>query len=749
MVSIQQLAPQRTSTCGRSAPCRLRDNRKRRFTLAFFVENQNSSFSRWTDVRKSVNRYRFALAGACYGMLAWLTYGMVELCSVAVLPWFVHPAYEYKAYDAGFSAILLVLYAAVGAASGCVIGLIAGSGKNAARRLRAAATVILTLVLLLGLRSAWGAWAFPPVILLTTLVVLLAASLCSATGGGLGRWCYPLAAAWLPASAYLVSQWLADWLRNRGASIQQAAVYVTLLIAGLFLVALIAGRWARTPRVFPTRSLAGIAVFAIACCLLTAALGPVPQTLSGALPPPAQGRPNIILISLDTVRADHLSVYGYHRNTTPNLKNFARESVVFTHAVSASDMTLPSHASMFTGLYPSQHGAHFSAENRLGVPLDSHFLTLAEMLHSRGFWTAGVIANGGYLSGAFGLNQGFAYWDQSLPSMILAPAPAHLLRARIRNVAARFLPTSELDRVSRSAEQINEAVFRALDARPRDGRAAFLFINYMDAHVPYIPPAPYDTMFEGKDGRFTESRYMSTYLDVMAHNRKIRGEARDHLVSQYDGGIAYLDAQLASLFSGLKARELYDNSLIIVTSDHGESFGERNSMDHGGLSAYQEQVHVPLLIKYPNTLQSVVIEQPASTIDLLPTALDAAGIPAPQGLPGQSLSPIAGKSRDVISESFPGGRAYYTNASRFNRTYRSLVSAPFKFIAATPGTPELYDLERDPGESTNLYDPGDTKSQELAARLNAWSRSVVRQRKKGVKIDSDAVERLKSLGYVQ
>jgi arylsulfatase A-like enzyme len=696
---------------------------------------------------------RLPLIGACFGALAWLFYGALELCCMAILPKLMQPAYDYKACDAPFSLLVILVYAAGGAAvgflSGVVLRRISGLGNDdRVRGLRALATILLSTVLLLNVAILWNSSPYSPILLAVNLIFVIAASLCSAGRGKLARQCDPFAASWLPSASYLAAQWVAVWFGNGGSG--RSSVYASLSIAFLWVAAWLIGKAAnRGAGAFPARALAGVSVFTLLCCALTAAFRPAVYTASGPARPPAAGKPNVILISLDTVRADHLSVYGYGRNTTPHLKDFAAESVVFTHAVASSDMTLPTHASMFTGLYPSQHGAHFSREHRIGAPLQSRFVTLAESLHRNGFWTGGVVANGGYLSVAFGLQAGFEYWDQRLPRVLLTPAPESFLRGRVRDIAARLLPVSELDRVTRGGREINDAAFAALSQRPGDGRPFFLFLNYMDAHVPYIPPAPYDTMFPGKDPAFTENRYMSTYLDVIAHDRKISDSAHRHLVSQYDGGIAYLDAQLAVLFERLKAAGLYDNTLIIVTGDHGEALGERNCMDHGGMSLYEEQIHVPLIIKFPNSRRAATVSAPVSSVDILPTVLDVAGVPNPANVAGVSLNAPVPEGREVISESFPGGRAFFTNATRFDRMYRSVVSSSLKFIAPSAGKPELYDLRHDPAEATNLYNPDEAQSRAVSERLIAWSRTMRGGAQGPVKIDRETMERLRSLGYVQ
>jgi len=314
------------------------------------------------------------------------------------------------------------LYVLIGAVAGVFSGLAirlipAWNGENSGRLLKPLNTLVVSAVLLANLLILLRDWAGAPIILVVNLILVIGANLLCTRSGDLARRCRPFSAAWLPAGAYLISLALGEWPGS--ASPVGMSLYVALATAGLWAMAWFAGKWEGTPG----RSLAVAAVAGAVVCAGTAMLHATPYLDSGApaAAAGAAGRPNVILISLDTVRADHLSVYGYGKKTTPNLEQFARESEVYTRAVSSGDMTLPTHASFFTGLYPSQHGAHFSKEQRLGVPLDARYDTLGGLLRDSGYWTGGVIANGGYLSIAFGLNRGFSYWDQRLPAVKLAP----------------------------------------------------------------------------------------------------------------------------------------------------------------------------------------------------------------------------------------------------------------------------------------------------------------------------------------
>ena len=307
-------------------------------------------------------------------------------------------AYEYRAYDWRMSAVFLLVYAVAGAAAGLLAGVLLPKihklrNFNTANLVRAAATVSEKWRPTFEFIHSGRDSPFSPSILVVTLILVIAACVGSAGSGSFARGCRPFAAAWLPCGLYLGCQWLADWSAN-GSHGSRVTIYGLLLIGLLGAVAWFAGRFTGSAG-FLKASLTAVTAAALACCAVTAALQPAPFTAPEAVKASAAGRPSVIIISLDTIRADHLSVYGYGRNTTPNLQKFAAESTVFTRAVASSDMTLPTHASLFTGLYASQHGAHFSTEHRMGAPLDTRFVTLAERLHKSGFWTGGAVANGG------------------------------------------------------------------------------------------------------------------------------------------------------------------------------------------------------------------------------------------------------------------------------------------------------------------------------------------------------------------
>ncbi|NOY38663.1 MAG: sulfatase, partial [Nitrospirae bacterium] len=411
-------------------------------------------------------------------------------------------------------------------------------------------------------------------------------------------------------------------------------------------------------------------------------------------------KPNVILITMDTVRADHLSVYGYERDTTPNLKRLAEVSSLYSNAISTSDITLPSHASIFTGLYPTSHGAHhifntpsdddiadgFANWPRTPKPLADKFNTLAEILAEKGYSTMAVVANPGYLHYYYNLNQGFNYYDYRSPVIFLGNLVGKVrpfyLRQTIHDFIAWSIPAPDRDNAYIRADGINKVVFSLMDkAKEKDDRF-FMFINYMDAHAEYAPPAPYDRLFPGKDETFTLAQFRDLEHQVSKLERDITVKEQQHIVSQYDGGIAYEDFHIGQLIARLKKAGLYDNTLIIVTSDHGEAFGERKQIEHG-TSVYQEQVHVPLIIKYPHSNRRTVIDKYVSGVDLMPTVLDVLGYAIPGDIQGISLlkSEEIDKNRSVISESFPDRRKLILN-KRFHRIERAIFSDSMKFITS-------------------------------------------------------------------
>lgn len=459
--------------------------------------------------------------------------------------------------------------------------------------------------------------------------------------------------------------------------------------------------------------------------------------------------PNVLLVVWDTVRADHLSVYGYHRRTTPFLEEFAREATVYERATATSNFTLPTHASIFTGIYPRNHGAiPFPPGKSGGLPLAVRHRTMAEILAEHGYLTLAVVANGAYVTREVGMAQGFQLFDPRLPVLCLPDRGDHYLRRGIRRLLTPLVWTGRLDLRTRSAGQITrEAIALAEQAHGRR-QPWFLFLNYMDAHTPYAPPPPYDTMFPGRMRELTRDRYFEIVERVFGRGEPITPVELEHLISQYDGSLAYLDAELRRLVGRLKQLGIYDNTLVVITSDHGEAFGKHFLLGHQR-SLRQHQLWIPLLVRYPGQRAAQRVENRVSQVDLLPTVLDALGIGAPEGLDGHSLLRSELSSRQsVFAEAYLDSENKALRPDYPDREV-AVFSGDLKLISRSNGEIELYDLAADPAENHNRYDSADPRAAELLAALELWLRSNPLRVELRTQPDAKTLERLRALGYVR
>ena len=350
---------------------------------------------------------------------------------------------------------------------------------------------------------------------------------------------------------------------------------------------------------------------------------------------------NLILVTIDTLRADHLPAYGYRGVETPNLDRLARESVLFENVSAAVPLTLPAHSSILTGTYPTTHGVRDNG----GFYLDPKALTLAEILRSHGLSTGAFVA-AFVLDHRWGLNQGFdTYWDQFDLSQF----------ERI-----------SLDSVQRRGDQVIEHGLQWLSQPP--ARRTFIWMHLYDPHTPYDPPEPYRSRYAGrKDGL-------------------------------YDGEIAWVDHLLGRLRGELESRGLWDRSVVVVTADHGESLGQHQESSHG-LFLYDASMRVPLLVRLPRAaLGGRRVSAQARSIDIAPTALELLGIEIPKTMAGSSLAARMLGANPVGVPAY--SESYYP---RFHYGWSELLAVRdgrYKLIDAP--RPELYDLMADPAETHNL-----------------------------------------------
>jgi len=400
---------------------------------------------------------------------------------------------------------------------------------------------------------------------------------------------------------------------------------------------------------------------------------------------------NIILFTIDTLRADHLECYGYDRVKTPNINRLASEGILFEHNIVQAPLTLPSHSSIFTGTHPLYHGIRDNG----GFYLEEKHITLAEVLKTNGYST-GAFVGAFVLDSRWGLDQGFDYYYD--------------------NFDLTKYKTVSLDSVQRRGDEVLAEACKWLEKNSQD--KFFAWIHLYDPHTPYNPPEPYKTQYSGR--RF----------------------------GLYDGEIAYVDLLMGDFRSFMEEKSLMEKTLIIFTSDHGESLGEHKENAHG-FFIYDSDIRVPLIIRFPEKkLQGNIIPSQVRSIDIMPTILNMLGEKSPESVQGESiLSLILGKQ---------GGEAF----SAYSETYwpryhygwselKSLRKGQYKFIDAPK--PELYDILEDPGELNNLVNKkatlGHEMKRELEALMDRYSAEGIEEAGPK-KIDNDSLVKLQALGYI-
>jgi arylsulfatase A-like enzyme len=428
---------------------------------------------------------------------------------------------------------------------------------------------------------------------------------------------------------------------------------------------------------------------------------------------PPKNAPNVLLIVLDTVRADRLSAYGYARETSPNLSRLAQSGARFDQAMATAPWTLPSHSSLLTGYWPHELA---TAKAR---PLDVHIPTLAEALAARGYFTAGFVANYFFCSHEHGLNRGFAHYedDDLSPSAVLGSSGLGWLllqaEAVVENACARLLdpttpPVPALTFRRKDADRINRDFLSWLSV-PRQ-RPFFAFLNYFDAHDPYLLPRGVGKHF----GLYPTNAREATLLRDWHTLEKDKLSAGDRLLASdsYDDCIAFLDERVGRLFDTLKQRGILKDTVVIVTADHGEHLGEHHLFGHGA-SLYQPEIHVPLFIIYPPAVPSgLVVRAPVSLRDLPATILQLAGQSNDLQIPGTPLSRQWAPARlgseeastTVLSEvediSLETPTPGISDSDRGPK--RALTRNEGVYIVNGSGCEELYDLNSDPDELHDL-----------------------------------------------
>jgi arylsulfatase A-like enzyme len=425
-----------------------------------------------------------------------------------------------------------------------------------------------------------------------------------------------------------------------------------------------------------------------------------------------------VIVTLDTLRADHVSSYGYDKTTSPYLDAFAARATRYANAYATAPWTGPSHASLFTGLHPFEHGAVSFDTKRPGRnlhPLAAQHHTLAEVLRSEGFETAGFIANSVYLDRGFGLEQGFETWS----------------------VERAWSP------------ELNQRVFDWLDRNA--ARPFFLFVNYMDTHRPYnVTPRAGQAPIEEQEA--SPRLLDALYRDVMAEGRE-PGELAERLVEQYDRAVTNLDEGVGRLLERLQALGLDENTLIVITSDHGEYFGEHDLVEHSK-DVYEPGLRIPLLVKEPGQRTGRLVRQPASLVDVPRIVL--AALPARVREGHLRAFPHTLGSHPIVAENYFSRPHDLRNfPARFRRVRTAILEGDWKYIHSSDGQHELYDTALDPGESRDQAERHPAVVRRFApllAEIQATRSERARTHRAGAEpgaIPPELRARMAALGYVE
>ncbi len=521
---------------------------------------------------------------------------------------------------------------------------------------------------------------------------------------------------------------------------------VSLLVAGVLLALGIAGiagvisRSRATPGIQPhALSRPGLAIgTAVAIGLLAVAMPQIARRWQAPGPPP--DLPNVLLIVLDTTRFDRLSPYGYRLDTTPALSRLGADGAVFTRAYSASPWTLPAHASIFTGAYPALHGATSEHKN-----LSADLPTLAERLKEQDLHTVAVSLKS-WLSHETGIFRGF---DQTFDLLRPRRLPALL---EVHDYLSRKLRTDR-DKGATAVTRV------ARDWLSRHGdRPFFMFVNYNEAHTELAPPEPFrkkylrdlsDTRW-GIDRSFDMVSFDLGKVALSEHDIEI-------LSRLYDASLEYQDWRMGQLIDSFSDHGLLDDTVVIVTSDHGENLGDHGLMGHN-LSMADTLLHVPLVMRYPPLISSgLQVDQPVETRRIGSLIEALLNHTEPESRLGDSdlARALSGRSDGaVISEAFKpfvGGFAREDLPADpvYHRRRKSLVLGDHKYIWSSDGAHELYDLKRDPGELDDLIED----QPEITARLGALlaeDRLLFQdnERDELPQLSRDMIQRLRAVGYV-
>lgn len=460
--------------------------------------------------------------------------------------------------------------------------------------------------------------------------------------------------------------------------------------------------------------------------------------------------PNIILIIIDAARRDHFSCYGYDKHTSPFIDDLTKESIFFENAYSTAAWTVPAHASLFTGLYPSEH----RAQNN-NLYLSESIPTLAEILRANGYITIGF-SNNMYVGRMTGLERGFDHFDE-VWRRYRHRSQLDMLRVGLKRL---------LHMTDRGAAETTDLIINWIKNRTKDA-PFFMFVNYIDVHQVCHPPKEFLQRFPGsKYSYWRMIKFMRAYLNgrVNFYTGRIKFSEKDweNFKWIYDVSLYYVDYQISKIYECLRQQKLLDNTIFIITSDHGTNLGDHGLLHHE-YCLYETLLRIPLIIRYKPLADYRRISQNIQLSDLFYIILELVDIKTKLYKTGRVSIYKLVKGEDFNLPVFAewlspketlkrlSKMAPNFDFSKFDRDLKSIKMGRFKYIESSDGSHELYDLEIDPSESHNLYERKLNKAKELQKVLKEFTSHLIKHEKftyKKLEMDKEVMRRLRSLGYV-
>ncbi len=469
----------------------------------------------------------------------------------------------------------------------------------------------------------------------------------------------------------------------------------------------------------------------------------VPDRRTAGVKPPTPDTPNVLLITIDTLRADHLGCYGNASINTPVIDALAAGGARYSNATSQVPLTLPSHTSILTSTYPPVHGVRDNARYRFSNSIP----TLSEIMQESGYLTSAFVS-AFVLDSRFGLDRGFDLYNDKVQNQALfyffSASPPFALAGGLKLLG--LMPPYKPER---KANATTDAAIKWIEEN--QGERFFLWVHYFDPHGPLNPPVPYDTMYlspstDREEFRRNQDRYIS--IQGRSDTKGLTPDDLEGIRALYKGEVTFTDHELGLLLERLNALGLSDRTLVVLTSDHGQSLSEHGYMGHS-MELYQEIMHVPLIISWPGTIPSSVVNDPVQSIDIMPTILGLLKIEIPSSCRGRDLLEPPSAGNRLEHDRWAYLETFHPHSAR--QKLMGLVSGRYKYIRTLEGDrEEYYDIVNDPRESDNLAgrEPGRTEAsrmllQQMLEEMEKYAAS------EEIPLDSQTVEAMKALGYIK